>query len=67
MIYTPGDRLLVEAAVFTPGESAAHFAGKLLKNIEARQLRVDRVLALHGGITPFSELQEAAMAASRSR
>ena len=67
MVYLPGDRLLVEADVFTPGASAAPFAGNLLKNIEARQLRVDRVLALHGGIVPFSELQEAAMAASRSR
>ena len=67
MVYLPGDRLLVEADAFVPGASAAPFAANLLKNIEARELRVDRVLALHGGITPFSELQEAAMPASGSR
>ena len=67
MVYLPGDRLLVEADAFVPGASAAPFAANLLKNIEARELRVDRVLALHGGITPFSELQEAAMPASSSR
>ena len=67
MVYLPGDRLLVEADAFVPGASAAPFAANLLKNIEARELRVDRVLALHGGITPFSELQAAAMPASGSR
>ena len=67
MVYLPSDRLLVEADSFVPGASAAPFAANLLKNIEARQLRVDRVLAIHGGIVPFSELQEAAMPASGSR
>ena len=67
MVYLPGDRLLVEADAFNPGARVTPFAANLLKNIEARQLRVDRVLALHGGIVPFSELQEAAMPASGSR
>ena len=67
MVYLPGDRLLVEADAFVPGARVAPFAANLLKNIEARELRVDRVLALHGGIVPFSELQEAAMPASGSR
>ncbi len=67
MVYLPGDRLLVEADAFNPGARVTPFAANLLKNIEARQLRVDRVLAIHGGIAPFSELQEAAMPASGSR
>ncbi len=67
MVCLPREGLLIEADAFTPGASAAPFAANLLKNVESRQLRVDRVLALHGGIAPFSELQEAAMPASPSR
>ena len=67
MVYLPGDRLLVEADGFNPGARVNPYAESLLKNIEARQLRVDRVLALHGSIVPFSELQAAAMPASGSR
>ena len=67
MVYLPGERLLVEGDAFQRGSRAFPFAANLLKNIEARRLRVDRVLALHTGISPFSELQEAAGTATRSR
>ena len=67
MVYLPHGRLLVEADVFTPSAREAPFAANLLKNIEERRLRVDRVLPIHGHITPFSELQRTALAASPSQ
>ena len=67
MVYLPRERLLVEGDAFQRGSRAFPFAANLLKNIEERRLRVDRVLALHTGISPLSELQEAAETATRSR
>lgn len=54
--YFPRERLLVEADVYTPGAAVAPYAPNLLENIRKRNLRVDRVVPLHGKVVPFSEL-----------
>ena len=56
MAYFPRERLLVEADVFTPGAAVAPYAPNLLENIRKRNLRVDRIVPLHGKVVPFSEL-----------
>ena len=54
--YFPRERLLVEADVYTPGAAVAPYAPNLLENIRKRNLRVDRIVPLHGKVVPFSEL-----------
>ena len=56
MAYFPKDRLLVEVDAFTAGAAAQPYAANLLENITKRKLRVDRIVALHGTIAPFSDL-----------
>jgi glyoxylase-like metal-dependent hydrolase (beta-lactamase superfamily II) len=56
MVYFPRERLLVEADVYTPGAAVAPYAPNLLDNIRKRNLRVDRIVPLHGKVVPFSEL-----------
>jgi glyoxylase-like metal-dependent hydrolase (beta-lactamase superfamily II) len=54
--YFPRERLLVEADVYTPGAAVAPYAPNLLQNIRKRNLRVDRIVPLHGKVVPFNEL-----------
>jgi glyoxylase-like metal-dependent hydrolase (beta-lactamase superfamily II) len=54
--YFPRERFLVEADVFTPGAPVAPYAPNLLENVRKRNLRVDRIVPLHGKVAPFSEL-----------
>jgi glyoxylase-like metal-dependent hydrolase (beta-lactamase superfamily II) len=56
MAYFPRERVLVEADVFTPGAAVHPFAANLLENIKKRNLRVDRIVPIHGTIAPFSDL-----------
>jgi len=56
MAYFPRERVLVEADVYTPGGAIAPYAANLLENIKKRNLRVDRIVPIHGKIAPFSEL-----------
>lgn len=56
MAYFPRERLLVEADVFSPGGAVAPYAANLLENIRKRNLRVDRIVPIHGKVVPFSEL-----------
>jgi glyoxylase-like metal-dependent hydrolase (beta-lactamase superfamily II) len=66
MAYFPRERLLVEADVYSPpapnatAPPAFPFAANLVDNIRKRNLRVDRVVPIHGRIVPFSELLKAA-------
>jgi len=59
MAYFPKQRVLVEADAFSPGSATQPYAANLLENITRRQLKVDRVVPLHGGVTPFSEMVRA--------
>jgi hypothetical protein len=51
--------LLVEADVFSPGGAVAPYAANLMENIKKRNLRIDRILPIHGTIAPYSELVKA--------
>ena len=56
MAYFPKQRILVEADVFSPGSAVQPYAANLLENIKSRNLVVDRIVPIHGTITPFTEL-----------
>ena len=56
MAYIPRDRVLIEVDAFSPGSAVQPYAANLLENIQKRNLRVDRIVPLHGTITPFAEL-----------
>jgi len=60
MAYIPQEKILVEVDVFTPGAAAQPYAANLLENVKKRNLKVDRIVPLHGAIAPFSELVKAA-------
>ncbi|HUQ87179.1 MAG TPA: MBL fold metallo-hydrolase [Vicinamibacterales bacterium] len=60
MAYIPRDRLLIEADAFSPGAQVNPYAANLLENIRKRNLRVDKIVPLHGTITPFAELGKVA-------
>lgn len=64
MAYFPRERLLVEADVFTPGSPVHVFAPNLLENIKRRNLRVDRIVPIHGQVVPFAELVKAAQSSA---
>ena len=67
MVYLPNEKLLIEADAFTPGApnapppavpNANHL--NLIANIERLQLKVERILPLHGRVVALSELYTAA-------
>jgi glyoxylase-like metal-dependent hydrolase (beta-lactamase superfamily II) len=62
MAYFPRERILVEADVYSPGGAIAPYAANLLENIKKRNLRVDRIVPIHGAIGPFADLVKAAQA-----
>ena len=56
MAYLPKEKILVEADAFTPGAAVQPYAANLLENITKRNLRIERIVPLHGTVAPFSEL-----------
>jgi glyoxylase-like metal-dependent hydrolase (beta-lactamase superfamily II) len=58
MAYFPKERILVEADAYSPASAVQPYVANLLDNIRQRQLKVDRVLPLHGPIAPFGELEK---------
>ena len=56
MAYIPRDRVLIEVDAFSPGSQVNPYAANLLENIQKRNLRVDKIVPLHGAIAPFAEL-----------
>jgi hypothetical protein len=66
MVYFPAERLLVEADVYSPPATAQAqpapqpFAANLLENVQKLNLRVDRIVPIHGRIAPFRDLVTAA-------
>ena len=56
MAYFPRERLLVEADVYSPASAVQPYAANLLENVRKRNLKVDRIVPIHGAIVPFSEL-----------
>ncbi len=56
MAYIPRDRMLIEVDAFSPGSAVNPYAANLLENIQKRNLRVDKIVPLHGAVAPFAEL-----------
>ena len=56
MAYFPKQRLLVEADVFSPAAAVQPYAANLLENVRKLNLKVDRVVPIHGTVVPFAEL-----------
>jgi glyoxylase-like metal-dependent hydrolase (beta-lactamase superfamily II) len=55
MAYFPKERILVEADVYSPAAAVQPYAANLLENVTKHNLRVDRIVPIHGTIVPFSE------------
>jgi glyoxylase-like metal-dependent hydrolase (beta-lactamase superfamily II) len=60
MAHFPRERVLVEVDAFSPGGTYHPYAANLLDNIQKRNLRVDRIVPLHGAIVPMADLVTAA-------
>jgi glyoxylase-like metal-dependent hydrolase (beta-lactamase superfamily II) len=58
MAYLPRERILVEVDVYSPGASVHPYAANLLDNIRKRNLRVDRIVPLHGTPVAFDALMK---------
>ncbi len=61
VVYLPTERMLIQADMFIPGVGGefADTAAALLAAIEDRNLRVDRLVPIHGAVLPLSALEEA--------
>jgi len=62
MAYIPSLRVIVEADAFSPGGPYQPYAANLLENVQKRNLRVDRIVPLHGTIAKFADLVKAGTA-----
>jgi glyoxylase-like metal-dependent hydrolase (beta-lactamase superfamily II) len=60
MAYVPRERLLVEADVYSPAAAVQPYAANLVENITKRNLKVDRVVPIHGTLAPYADLLKAA-------
>jgi glyoxylase-like metal-dependent hydrolase (beta-lactamase superfamily II) len=56
MAYLPRDRALIVIDLYEPGEAVHMFAGRFLEDLKKRNLRVERIVPLHGKIVPFAQL-----------
>ncbi|MBZ5558128.1 MAG: MBL fold metallo-hydrolase [Acidobacteriia bacterium] len=59
MAYFPKERLLVEADVFSPGSAVNPYAANLLENIKKHDLKIDRIVPIHGAVAPYAEFLKA--------
>ena len=59
MAYFPKERLLVEADVFSPGSAVQPYAANLLENIKRHNLKIDRIVPIHGTIARFADFLKA--------
>jgi glyoxylase-like metal-dependent hydrolase (beta-lactamase superfamily II) len=56
MAYLPRERALVVIDLYEPGEAVHMFAARFLEDLKKRNLRVERIVPLHGKIVPYSQL-----------
>ena len=56
MAYLPRERALVVIDLYEPGEAVHMFAGRFLEDLKKRNLRIERIVPLHGKIVPYSQL-----------
>jgi glyoxylase-like metal-dependent hydrolase (beta-lactamase superfamily II) len=56
MAYLPRERALVVIDLYEPGEAVHMFAARFVQDLKKRNLRVERIVPLHGKIVPYSQL-----------
>ena len=56
MAYLPKERALVVIDLYEPGEPANMFLARFVEDLKKRNLRVDRIVPLHGKITPYAQM-----------
>ena len=56
MAYLPRERALVVIDLYEPGEAVHMFAARFVEDLKGRNLRVDRIVPLHGRIVPYKQL-----------
>ena len=56
MAYLPKERALVVIDLYEPGEPQNMFLARFVEDLEKRNLRVDRIVPLHGKITPYAQM-----------
>ncbi len=59
MAYIPRERILIEVDAYSPGAGPHIYAANLLDNIRKRNLRVDRIVPLHGAVGSMAEFVKA--------
>lgn len=59
MAYFPRQRVVVQVDAYSPQSQAHPYAANLLDEIRRRNVRVDRIVPLHGTIVPMAELERA--------
>ena len=59
MAYVPRERVLIQVDAYSPGTGPHIYAANLLENIQKRNLRVDRIVPLHGAIGPMADMVKA--------
>jgi glyoxylase-like metal-dependent hydrolase (beta-lactamase superfamily II) len=59
MAYFPKEKLLVEADVFSPGSAVQPYAANLLENIKRHNLKIDRIVPIHGTIARYADFLRA--------
>jgi glyoxylase-like metal-dependent hydrolase (beta-lactamase superfamily II) len=60
--YFPRERLVVEADVYTPGGAVFMYAAGFLEQLKQRNLRIDRVVPLHGMVATYAQFVKDAAA-----
>lgn len=59
MAYFPRQRVVVQVDAYSPQSQVHAYAANVLEEIRRRNLRVDRIVPLHGTIVPLAELERA--------
>jgi glyoxylase-like metal-dependent hydrolase (beta-lactamase superfamily II) len=60
MAYLPRERMVIYVDLFAPGGAVQPYAANFLDNIRRRNLRVDRLVPLHGRTGSYDELVKTA-------
>ena len=64
MGYLPRERALIVIDLYEPGEGPHMFAARFLEDLKKRNLRVERIVPLHGKIVPYEQMVKDATASS---
>jgi hypothetical protein len=56
MGYLPRESALIVIDLYEPGEGPHMFVARFLEDLKKRDLRVERIVPLHGKILPFGQM-----------